>query len=227
MAINLLLNRTTTGKIGTITLDCTISDDHEYANEVTQFPVENGADISDHIRQIPEDLTIEGFIANSPVKYMDVVGYTKGIIHQDASMFTQGNRVNSAFEKLLEYAGFDTAGKLVVTNKKRNVQIIDIETGLRMYTGMIITRLKISRNSTTGDGMQFSISFKKLNRVNIEFLKILHVSDLNGRAPRATKQATDKVDKAKQSSITTTNSSKVSLLRQALNKAATFSTGGQ
>jgi hypothetical protein len=226
MALNLLLNRKSPKCIGVIELDCVISDDHTYANEVTKFPVENGADITDHIRQLPVEVTIDGFVTNSPVKYMDVIGYTKGIWQNDASMFTHDDRINATFEKLLEYMGHPSAGNLPsISNVKRKAQLIDIVTGLRIYTGMVITSLKINRNNTTGEALYFTVAFTKMTQVSIEFLTILHVSDLNGRAPRATKQAASTIDKSKQAANVAKGSERVSLLRRSLDMARKFSEG--
>jgi hypothetical protein len=116
---------------------------------------------------------------------------------------------------------------LVKTGIKRNAAVLDIYTGLRMYTDMCITHLKIPRDSATGEALNFTLSLRKVRFVSVEFMKVLHVSDLNGRAHNATKQASNKVDKSRQVLGTTNNSDKVSLLRQALNMAEKFSAGAR
>ena len=46
-------------------LDVTQDEIHEWNNEVTQYPVEIGSPISDHIQLNPDNLTISGLITNS------------------------------------------------------------------------------------------------------------------------------------------------------------------
>lgn len=53
--------------IGGITLDATISEDHEFNSRVTNFPVEFGGDISDHIIKEPETLQITGVVSDTPL----------------------------------------------------------------------------------------------------------------------------------------------------------------
>ncbi len=55
------------GKIHNITLDAELTENHNFASQVTRYPVENGADISDHISIEPESVSIEGIITDSPI----------------------------------------------------------------------------------------------------------------------------------------------------------------
>lgn len=56
-----------TGQTFSLEIDATTSEQHEAANTVTDHPVEQGASISDHVRQNPNALTISGVISNTPV----------------------------------------------------------------------------------------------------------------------------------------------------------------
>ena len=48
-------------------LDVTQDEAHEWSNDVTQFPVELGSQITDHIQPLPDKLTISGVITNSAI----------------------------------------------------------------------------------------------------------------------------------------------------------------
>lgn len=53
--------------IGGYTVDVVSSESHEYGCEVSQFPVEKGADISDNIRPLPRRLSLSGIVSRSPI----------------------------------------------------------------------------------------------------------------------------------------------------------------
>lgn len=49
-----------------IRIDATVSETHAYVNQVTDHPVERGANITDHVRPEPRRLSLVGFISNAP-----------------------------------------------------------------------------------------------------------------------------------------------------------------
>jgi hypothetical protein len=69
MALALLFNRRPRrqGRIGQMVLDVTISENHDLRNRITQWPVEDGSTITDHIANEPRRITLNGFIADSPL----------------------------------------------------------------------------------------------------------------------------------------------------------------
>lgn len=69
--LSLLFRTATSGanvrsQIGLVTIDCAISETHDRTARVTEFPIEGGAVISDHVVLTPKMLTIEGFITDTP-----------------------------------------------------------------------------------------------------------------------------------------------------------------
>lgn len=57
-----------TGKV--FYLDCLISDDHSFENEVTEFPAETGSDFSDNIRNKPIEVTLTFLVSNTPIGWI-------------------------------------------------------------------------------------------------------------------------------------------------------------
>ncbi len=51
-----------------ISFDVTKTETHENAAFITEFPVESGSNISDHIRPLPKAFSCEVFVSNTPVK---------------------------------------------------------------------------------------------------------------------------------------------------------------
>lgn len=54
-------------QIGALTLDVTLEESHEYSSEVSDFPIEGGTSISDHVRLLPRQLTMRGFVTDTPL----------------------------------------------------------------------------------------------------------------------------------------------------------------
>ena len=58
----------TTATIGTVVVDASITETHSLAAEATEHPVEQGADISDHVHVRPIQLSITGLVSNHPIQ---------------------------------------------------------------------------------------------------------------------------------------------------------------
>jgi hypothetical protein len=100
-------------RIGAIELDLTIDETHLRNADITDFPVEGGGQIQDHISNQPKRLKITGFITDSPIE-------------ADSSL---ANRVQDAFDALDEL--FD----------KRIT--FDVVSGLKVYTNMAFESLEM------------------------------------------------------------------------------------
>jgi hypothetical protein len=55
-------------QIAGIWIDCSISEQHSSQAEVSRHPVEDGADVTDHVRLQPDSLSIEGLVTNQPIE---------------------------------------------------------------------------------------------------------------------------------------------------------------
>lgn len=56
--------------IDLIAVDVALREEFEYASEVTDHPIESGADVTDNVRARPVGYTIEGVISNTPIEPM-------------------------------------------------------------------------------------------------------------------------------------------------------------
>jgi hypothetical protein len=169
--VNILFGRKA-GKIGELQLDVTVSEQHEYENEVSIFPIEEGADIADHIKLMPESITLDGFVTNSPISVLfedvsEVIERKPGEVEvKNTSREGTVNRVELAQDVLLKISGRQIQGN------DTTPQIVDIITGLRVYTGMAMTSLTIPRNARTGQAMNFTARFIKIVTVKSETVAI-------------------------------------------------------
>lgn len=183
--IELLFGIKEPGQIGSITLDATISDAHIFRNRVTDFPIESGSYISDHAIQEPERLTIIGFITNSPIQYL---GGIRAIGDEE--------RIFAGLAELMSIAGYEyplqPGSPAAVPNI---IKRIDIVTGLRSYSDMVMTDLNIPRDSKTGESLRFNATFKRLRITESQLAIVLDEAKINDQiAARAKEQGATKKD---------------------------------
>ena len=48
-------------------VDLALTEEHSHDSEATQYPVEKGANITDHVRPKPISITFEGIVSASPL----------------------------------------------------------------------------------------------------------------------------------------------------------------
>ena len=201
--INIITGRYDNNKIGSIEIEVTLDESHNYINEVTDYPVEEGFNISDNVYQKPEEITLTGMYSDTPLT-----------TNQDQfveSMKGAGeNRMQSALESLLTIAGRSLPKQKGATGiVERQIEvlplqytveplIIDVVTTLRVYTNMICTSLTIPVSRQTGKSIRFTIKFKKIRTVESKIVSIDRTSDLNGKAPNVNNQAPKTKDTGKQ-----------------------------
>lgn len=185
MAVSVLFKKPTPGEIGEIKLDCTISDVHDYQSTITKYPVEDGTNISDHIINNPETITITGFITNSPIS---------SIIAPIANLVRRGgeNRVKLAFGTLTD-----------IRDAKLPVNVV---TGLKTYRGMYLQSINIPRDARTGDSLRFTAIFTRILKVNSQVVPIQNLAqDTEGVKAGTVDTASETVDKGTQTTSAANN----------------------
>jgi len=214
--LNILTNRHDQSKIGSLVVEVITEENHEYKNDVTMYPVEAGFEITDHVHRNPEEYTMTGIISDTPLPQNigNLTEFIKGMGE---------NRTQVALEKLLsivgrtlpkqekilgvEERGLTTTDTLITPERTESPKIIDIVSGLRIYTNMICTSLSIPRNPTTGRSLRFSASFRKIYTIESNIISIDKTDDLDGKAPRVDNQA----PKTKDTGVQTTSQPKSAL----------------
>lgn len=121
--------------IGALQLDALISEQTSLSNGVTQYAVEEGAPVSDHISSEAEKLTIEGVVTGASVSLFGVHGRSKMIEAKEA---------------------------LRVINEQR--QPITVVTGLDVYPEFAMESCDISRSADDGEKLHISISLTKIRK---------------------------------------------------------------
>lgn len=124
MVLSLLFNRKyAQSNIGGVFLDATLTEDHEYNSRVTNYPVEDGRIISDHIINEPETVQITGVVTDTPL-----------------SLLSSFNRSINAFNRLIQ----------IHTNRERITVVTGIKVYTDMVmTGLQVPRNVATGQSLT------------------------------------------------------------------------------
>lgn len=135
MALTLVTRRKTS--IGTLELDAAVSVTYSNSADVTSHPVEQGADVSDHVRAQPLDIKIEGVISNTPIA---------------STATASSGRSMQAFAELQKLLEDGTP--------------VDIVSGdFFPYKNMVIYALDVPRDARSGDALFFTASLRQIRQV--------------------------------------------------------------
>lgn len=176
-------------------IDCTLSETHAYDADVTEFEVERGANINDHRRTKPAELSISGLVSDTPfdkdeirnaVKLagpalglaLDAVSTAQAILADDAQI------TKEAFQKLIDlyenggaFAQLTEAGPVNLTRDGT----MTVATKYRTYTGMVIKSLRFERGSRTGRALPFSVTFREIRTVETATAVLTQPAVLQGK----------------------------------------------
>ncbi|WP_313389960.1 phage baseplate protein [Leclercia sp.] len=126
---------------------------HTWANDVSDYPVEGKKDVSDNIKQRPDELRITAFISDTPISAI-----VKTMM-QTADRFLNGrSRTAAAFEQI---------------KALRDLRIpVTVTTRYRVYENMAITEATIRRTPDIGSALVVDLSFKEIRIVSTQMGRV-------------------------------------------------------
>ena len=122
-------------------MDLAVTETHGFNSDATEYPVENGADITDHVRAKPITIELECVVSDTPLAK----------IANDATR--QGSVLPSA----------DAYAHLLAIRDAR--QPITIETSLGSFASMVLTSLSVPRAIDKTGGLFFTANFQQVRIV--------------------------------------------------------------
>lgn len=161
--VSLFFRRNRQYSFGNIVLDLITDETHNFNNAVTQYNVEDGSVISDHIRNELFTGSITGIITNFSL-------YTGELV---------SNRAQDAFDALEQLW--------------RDRELITVNTVLKIYNNVAITGLSVNKSVDSGEMIAINISFIEFNVVNlqeIELVASVKLKDLKSKQNRQTSPKT-------------------------------------
>lgn len=118
MVLSLLFGRKyVQSSVGGIYLDATLSEDHQYSSRVTNYPIEDGRIISDHIINEPETLQITGIVSDTPLSFL-------APFNRSVDAFNRLVRIHTNRERITVVTGIKVYTDMVMTSLHvpKNVQ---------------------------------------------------------------------------------------------------------
>ena len=167
-----------------IPIDCTVSRSTTLENEVTMHPVEEGPDVTDHIRTKPVTMQIEGLISETP---LGIEGQKAGLVSSGASYANRavggfkgaaGGAIVGAGAGKLGAKLFQAGGSPAELGRKALENILlgklrfRVAIGTRILDNMIMTKLSIPEDNQTGRALKFSATLQQIMVVTGETVQI-------------------------------------------------------
>lgn len=119
--------------IDTLVLDASLSEVHDSDADVTEFPVEQGSDITDNIRLKPKGLQVEALISDFHLS------------NEGRSQASSGGP-SSSQRPLKGHAGDAKTTLAKLEDFQLKGTLIDVETGLKSYRNMVIKSIRTPRD---------------------------------------------------------------------------------
>lgn len=158
---------------GTVfSIDCTISETHERESPPTEYEIEDGTGISDHIIMKPLRLEITGMISDTPLSVLAALQTTVvsavtpaiGIVGAAAGISLAGVLSGSSSPSVASFAQL-----LQLQESKQSVQVV---TTLKVYPNMFISKVSAPRDANTGKVLLFTVSLVQLLLVSPQTVNI-------------------------------------------------------
>lgn len=118
---------------GAVELDASIDETHTSSVQITQFPVEEGVDITDHVRKQPDRIVIRGIVTDHPLTF-------GGALRAGRSLDALGN-----FLFMLNAA-----------------EIISAVTSLNTYTSLILESIEMPRSPQRSSAVEFVLTLREI-----------------------------------------------------------------
>jgi len=169
-----------------ILIDVCREETHTLTNVVTDHPVEQGENISDHVRPEPDKVTLQCFVSNTPLSQTQVLTAIRDGSFKFST--TQGQAIpigavdgrgGQTWLKLKKLRDEGTPAKVITTLTTY---------GATSTEGMVVESLTVPRTSKNYDGLEWSITFKKIHIVKNRATRQVKAKDTRAK-PKSKKGA--------------------------------------
>lgn len=215
--------------------DAVINEQHSRDAQVTQFPVETGQTVTDHLLVTPPEITVQGIITDSPIGNAKsliteaiATGVTlvtppllvaaAGAAYGAASSYRadQGTASPShaAFAKLFALQGGDPEATPPVPPS-----LVHVHSKLKIYTNMAIKTISVPRDRTVSNAIVVQVTLQKIFLVQPQTVDVTKLASPALGASKAnegekTPQQSKQLEAFQQSYSATKNTSPLRYLDQ-------------
>lgn len=196
-------------------IDATITRTTNYENEMTMFPVEEGNDVTDHIRTKPIIMNIDGIISETPlsVEAQKAALVTSGtsFVNKSVGGFKGASAITGAAGGKLGSKLFQSGespaelGRKALEDLIINKQPIRVAVGKKILDNMVMIRLSVPEDNQTGRAFKFSCTLQQIRIVTGETVLIEKIASsaahTGGKKTNLGAQATTEASKQQATSI--------------------------
>ncbi len=165
------------GNLGTLAFDVVTGETHTVTNEITEHPVESGANVTDHVRSTLDTIHLDVFVSNSPVMLTDRFNLDLGLtvgVHSAVSLQRPGDqRLDELAATVVTFpnpVNYVSETYRLLRKMRDDAELVTVVTPLWDYTGMIIKEVSIPRTSQEGTGAKMTIELKQIRLVEAKLV---------------------------------------------------------
>jgi len=158
----------TVGSTTGIVIDATVREEHSSTCEVSENPVEEGADVTDHVYVRPPMLSIEGVITDTPLGFA-AISNVQNLVTEASNIFGFNNPFGGSGSRSID--AFNSLVNLQKTRKPFTVL-----TGLKRYENMILEDLHVPRTAETGNAIHFTANFRQVRLVQSQLISTANLN---------------------------------------------------
>ncbi len=177
------------GTLKLLDVDALVNEGNAAISEVTENPVELGADVADHVRDKSDALTIEFVITNTPTR--TVSSHANGVLgsYRDNGKGAVVLQFDAAFDRV-------AAVHADLLRVKRAGLLWQVSTPLRTYADFLLEQVQASRDPKTGNSAKFTLNLRRAIFVSTQFVA---APPLLPRTPPRTNNGTQPTQRPRES----------------------------
>jgi hypothetical protein len=198
------------GEARNLYFDLAFSDGAKHTSEITKYPVEQGANVADHVRVQPLTLEASVFVSNTPIDDLPDHSRAKSVQKVPLSgspLLKSDGAMVAQFTDTVWYDGDFIAGTYAQLRDLHDQHtLLTVTTPIKNYQNMIMTSLSLQRDKdNSGDGAKFDLEFEQITIVTSDLVTSATIP-----------QATPTVNKGQTDTQPADDGDKQSVLRQLL-----------
>jgi len=170
----------------TLTLNCVLTEGHQFANEVTSYPISTGFIVSDHVIKRNPTFRISGWITdvNMPdsVISLSTIGKVAGSMYSRSGNPLIGSLLGSAGSvldnMLLDNVSLVKEGFEDIKNLVLDGTTVHVATILGTYENCVIRSASINQDKNTATVLPVDLAFEKINVIGADGKLNSNIGDL-------------------------------------------------
>ncbi len=177
MATKLQISYVESGKLVVLELDAFLSEHHQHTAKATQFPVETGVVISDHVLQEPDVVRLEVMVSDTPLPaWSSWNGAGVGLT-------AEKGRAAALYRRMVEL--------------KEASQPVSLTSTVHAYDNLVVEAIDLPVDASTGDAARFSVSLRQVLQVGQRTVPIPKVATAGAKVSHGKQPTTEAEPKIK------------------------------